>query len=69
MSLDKLALALIVAGGAVYFVIILLGMIALFPWGLIGLAVIGVVGFIFIQVLRQRLNSAEDNYYERNVDK
>jgi hypothetical protein len=69
MSLDKLALALIIVGGAVYLVVILLGMIALFPWGLVGLAVIGVVGFIFIQVLRQRLNSAEDDYYERNVDK
>jgi hypothetical protein len=44
-------------------------MIALFPWGLVGLAVIGIVGFVFIQVLRQRLNSAEDDYYERTIDK
>lgn len=69
MSLDKLALALIVVGGTVYLGVILLGMIALFPWGLVGLVVIGVVGFIFIQVLRQRLNNAEDDYYERTIDK
>lgn len=69
MSLDRIALILIVVGGVVYAGIILVGMIALFPFGIIGLVVFGVLAFIFIQVVRQRLANAEDDYYERNVDK
>lgn len=69
MSLDRIALILIVAGGVVYAGIILVGMIAFLPFGLIGLVVFGVLAFIFIQVVRQRLANAEDDYYERNVDK
>lgn len=69
MSLDRIALILIVIGGIVYAGVILVGMIAFFPFGLIGLVVFGVLAFIFIQVVRQRLANAEDDYYERNVDK
>lgn len=69
MSLDRIALILIVIGGVVYAGVILVGMIAFFPFGLIGLVVFGVLAFIFIQVVRQRLANAEDDYYERNVDK
>ncbi|MCB1510934.1 MAG: hypothetical protein KDJ36_08515 [Hyphomicrobiaceae bacterium] len=69
MKLDRIALILIVAGGAVYCGILVLGMIALFPFGLIGLGIFAIFAAIFFTVVRQRLSNAEDDYYERNVDK
>lgn len=69
MTLDRIALILIVAGAVIYAGILVLGMIALFPFGLIGLGIFAILGALFFMVVRQRLTNAEDDYYERNVDK
>jgi hypothetical protein len=45
------------------------GMIAAFPYGLPVLAVVAVVGYVVYRVIRERLENAEDDYYEKNVDK
>jgi len=47
----------------------LVGMIAAFPWGIIGLLAILGVGLLFIKVLRERLASKEDDYYSKTVQK
>lgn len=52
-----------------YLLAVVAGMIAVWPWGLIGLLAIGAVGALFVKALHDRLNNAEDDYYSRNVDK
>ncbi len=52
-----------------YVVAIFLGMVAAFPFGLIGLVAIVGVGALLIKVLKERLNNAEDDHYSKTVDK
>ena len=46
-----------------------IGMIATFPFGIIGLVAIAGLGFLFAQVVKDRLANKEDDYYSKNVDK
>ena len=45
------------------------GIIATFPVGIIGLVAIIGIGVLFIKVLGDRMNSSEDDYYDKTVDK
>jgi hypothetical protein len=47
---------------------IIVGMIAAFPVGIIGLVAILGIGLLFMKVLTDRLSSKEDDYYSKNVD-
>lgn len=58
-------LALVVA---IWFVAIVAGMIAAFPFGLVGLLAIAGIGLLLIRVFRDRLASKEDDYYSKNVE-
>ncbi|QTA89881.1 hypothetical protein [Desulfonema magnum] len=60
-------LLLIVAG--IYLIGMLVGMIAAFPFGLIGLLAIIGVGLLFAKVVKDRLENKEDDYYSKNVEK
>ena len=57
----------IVAG--FYIIAMIVGMIAVFPIGLLGLFVFTGVGILFIKVLKERISNKEDDYYEKKVDK
>ncbi len=46
---------------------IIIGMIVAIPWGIIGLIAIIGIGFLFMQVLSDRLSNKEDDYYEKNI--
>ncbi len=48
---------------------ILVGLVAAFPFGLIGLTVIAGFGFLFAKVVKDRLENEEDDYYSKNIDK
>lgn len=52
-----------------WFGAILAGIIVAFPAGLIGLIAIIGIGLLFAKVLKERLESKEDDYYSKNVDK
>ena len=67
MSLGNIALVGVCVAAAVYIGVILVTSIALFPVGLIGLLVIGFVGFLLWAVLRQKLDDKENRHYEENV--
>jgi len=54
---------------ALYFIGMLFGMVAMFPFGLIGLIVIFGVGVLLVKVLKERINNKEDDYYSKKVDK
>ena len=65
MKLDTLALVcvLVVAGG--WLLMMLVGIIAAGPLGLIALIPLGVVGYFVGAVISQRLSNAEDDYYDK----
>ena len=46
-----------------------IGLIAIFPFGIIGLLGITGIGLLFVKVLRERLKSKEDDYYSKTVKK
>jgi hypothetical protein len=52
-----------------WLIAMLVGMIAAFPLGIIGLIAIVGFGILFIKVLSERLSSKEDDYYSKNVEK
>lgn len=68
MSLGNLILALICGATALYVLVLIAGMIALFPFGLIGLAVLAVMGFGLWRVVNQKLSDKENRYYEDNIE-
>lgn len=68
MALDKLALIIVIAPVVVWCGIMLVGAIAIWPLGLPALIVFAVVGYFIYRVVRDRLSSAEDDYYEKNID-
>lgn len=67
--LEKVALAIIGLGVICYISLLIIGMIAVFPYGLIGLLFLVGIGFLFVKVLMERLSNKEDEYYIRNVEK
>jgi F0F1-type ATP synthase assembly protein I len=52
-----------------YLVAMLAGMVATFPFGLIGLVAIVGVGALLIKVIKERRSNAEDDHYSKTVDK
>lgn len=67
MKLDTIALAIAVVFGGVWLVIALF-VSAQFPF-YIGLVPILAGVFLLARVVQQRLRNAEDDHYERTVDK
>ena len=51
----------------IYCIFVLVGLIVAFPWGIIGMIALLGFGILFIKVLSDRLDSKEDDYYEKNV--
>ncbi len=45
------------------------GIIAAVPFGVLGLVPIAIIVGLLAVVIYQRLNNAEDDYYDKNVDK
>ncbi|MBM3879908.1 MAG: hypothetical protein FJ387_09345 [Verrucomicrobia bacterium] len=51
-----------------WLVAVLVGMIAAFPFGLIGLVGILGIGFLLAKVVKDRLANKEDDHYSKTVD-
>lgn len=52
-----------------YLAAMLVGMIAAFPLGLIGLVALIGIGALLIKVIKERRENTEDDHYSRTVDK
>ena len=52
----------------IFCIAILVGLIAAFPWGVLGLIAILGIGLLFIKVLTDHQASKEDDYYEKNIE-
>lgn len=68
-NFEKIGYTLLGIVAFAWIVAIFIGMIVAFPFGLLGFVAIVGLGFLFIKVLKERLNSAEDDYYSKNVEK
>ena len=68
MPLDKLVLILVIAGAALWALVLLGGIITTLPWGLPALILFLIGGYIVYRVIRDRLSNAEDDYYDKNVE-
>lgn len=53
---------------ACWLIAMLVGMIAAFPVGIIGLLAIGGIGFLLAKVVKDRLANKEDDYYSKHVN-
>ncbi len=52
-----------------YVGVLFVGLIAAFPWGLIGLVAMLGVGALIIKVLMERRDNVEDDHYSKEVEK
>ncbi len=68
-SLEKIAYTLLGCVCAVYLVVMFVGLIAAWPWGIVGFIGVAGIGLLLIKVIRERLGNAEDSYYSNKVDK
>lgn len=57
------AVGVLIWGGA-----IVIGMIALMPYGLVGLIGLAGIAIMVFVVIRDRMTNKEDDYYSKNVD-
>lgn len=67
--METLAYAILLVVAILWLIGIIAGMVAAFPFGIIGLVVIFAIGLLFVKVLKQRLESKEDDYYSKKVEK
>jgi peptidoglycan/LPS O-acetylase OafA/YrhL len=67
MTLDKIALILVIVLATVWAMAMLAGLVASLPYGLPVLLLFAIGGYLIYRVLRDRLDNAEDDYYEKNI--
>lgn len=66
--LEKFGFTTLAIAAIAYIVFLVIVSILAFPFGLIGLLVLTGVGALFLQVVLDRVNNTEDDYYSKNVD-
>ncbi|NNU14891.1 hypothetical protein HK107_00960 [Parvularcula sp. ZS-1/3] len=67
MSLGNIMLGAVLVAAALYVGVLVTGMIALWPYGAIGLGIFAFIGIILGATVVQRLNDKEGEHYSRNV--
>jgi hypothetical protein len=67
-GIEKVAYALLGFVSLLYLAVMVAGLIAALPWGIVGLVVIVGFGLLLIKVIRERIRNSEDDYYSKNVD-
>ena len=68
-SYEKWGYSLLAIIMIIYMVAMFIGMIAAFPYGLLGLLFVAGLGILMVKVLKERIRNKEDDYYSREVDK
>ena len=68
-GIEKVAYALLGFVSLLYLAVMVAGLVAALPWGIVGLVVIVGFGLLLIKVIRERIRNSEDDYYSKNVDK
>jgi hypothetical protein len=66
---EKWGYSLLSIIAAVYLIAMFVGMIAVFPLGLLGLLLMGGIGILLVKVIKERMKNKEDDYYSKEIDK
>ena len=66
---EKIGYTLLAIIAIIYLIAMFIGMIAVFPFGLLGLLLIAGIGILLVKVIKERLQNKEDDYYSREIDK
>ncbi|WMT90589.1 hypothetical protein [Pelagibacterium sp. H642] len=69
MRLDAIALAIVIVFALLWLGVAITGMLSVVPFGVFGLVLIAVIFGLLAVVIHQRLNNAEDDHYDRTVDR
>ena len=67
--MEKIGYIFLSIAAICWIVAIIIGAIAAFPVGLIGLVAIIGIGFLFAKVVKDRLENKEDDHYSKTIDK
>ena len=68
-SYEKWGYSLLAIIVIAYLVAMIIGMIAVFPFGLLGLIFMAGFGILMVKVIKERLQNKEDDYYSKEIDK
>lgn len=68
-NFEKTGYSLLLVIAILYVVALVVGMVAAYPFGIIGLILITGIGLLSIKVVKERLRNKEDDYYSDRVDK
>ncbi|MGI9318348.1 MAG: hypothetical protein ACR2QW_13550 [bacterium] len=66
---EKWGYSLLSIIAVIYLIAMFVGMIAAFPYGLLGLVLMAGIGVLLIKVVKERMQNKEDDYYSKEVDK
>ena len=69
MKLETIALAVVIIFALLWLGTFLTGLIVGIPYGVLGLIPVAILLGLLVEVIRQRLNHTEHDYYSKNVDK
>ena len=66
-NFERVAYVLLAVVALAWLGVLLVGAVAAFPFGLVILVALLAVGILLIKIVKERLQSSEDDYYDRNV--
>jgi len=69
MRLDAIALVIVAIFALLWLSVAVAGIVAAVPFGVLGLIPLAIILGLLVAVIYQRLHNAEDDYYDKNVDK
>ena len=65
---ERIGYALLGIIAIAYLIAIFVGLIAMFPFGLLGLLLIAAIGILMIKVVKERFQNKEDDYYTKEIE-
>ena len=65
--MERIGYLLLALAAIIWIVLLFIGLISLFPAGLIGLLVLIGVGLLLAKVIKDRINNKDDDYYSKNI--
>jgi len=65
--MEKIGYILLGIAAIFWIIAVIIGVIAAFPIGLVGLIAIIGIGFLFAKVIKDRLENKEDDHYSENI--
>ena len=66
---EKWGYSLLSIIAVVYLIAMIVGMIAAFPFGLLGLFLMAGIGVLLVKVVKERMRNKEDDYYSKEIEK